>query len=95
MGVNFYPYFLQDEGIATMETICDHVVRMMELGGEKQIGFGSDFDGIECKPRGMDGPQDFPRLLDALARRGLRPEQLEAVAGKNLMAYYDRFDPRT
>ncbi|MBR1584895.1 MAG: membrane dipeptidase [Clostridia bacterium] len=94
VGVNFYPYFLNDDGEATIDTICDHVIHMMEMGGEKQIGFGSDFDGIECKPRGMDGPQDFPRLLSALRARGLTEPLIEGLAGRNLMAYYDRVDPR-
>ncbi len=94
VGVNFYPYFLDDGGVATIETICDHVIHMIDVGGEKQIGFGSDFDGIECKPRGMNGPQDFPRLLDALRGRGLTEEQLAGLCGRNLAAYYDRIDPR-
>ena len=93
-GVNFYPYFLQDDGLASLDTVCDHVVHMMELGGENHIGFGSDFDGIECKPRGLEGPQDFPALLAALRARGLTEDQLSRLAGKNLMAYYDRVDPR-
>ena len=94
VGVNFYPYFLDDGGIAPLETICDHVIHMIDVGGEKQIGFGSDFDGIECKPRGMNGPQDFPRLLNALRGRGLTEEQLAGLCGRNLAAYYDRIDPR-
>ena len=30
----------------------------------------------------------------ALRRRGVTESQIEAMAGKNLMAYYDRIDPR-
>ena len=95
VGVNFYPYFLSDDGHATIETICRHVLHMIEMGGEKQIGFGSDFDGIECKPQDMNGPQDFPQLLNALRGHGLTEAQIEGLAGQNLMAYYDRIDPRT
>lgn len=94
IGVNFYPYFLSPDGQADLNTVCDHVCHILELGGEKQVGFGSDFDGIEVKPRGLDGPQDFPALLDALRRRGLTEEMLADLAGKNLLAYYDRIDPR-
>ena len=94
VGVNFYPYFLDDGGHASLDTICRHVLRLLSLGGEKHIGFGSDFDGIECKPQGLSGPQDFPALLNALRRRGVTEEQIEGMAGKNLMAYFDRIDPR-
>jgi len=64
------------------------------MGGEKHIGFGSDFDGIECKPEGLSGPQDFPALLDALEKRGLTEDQLRGIAGENLLHYFDRIDPR-
>ena len=94
VGVNFYPWFLSDDGKADLDTVCDHVIHVMEMGGEENVGFGSDFDGIECKPRGLNGPQDFPALLDALRRRGLTEKQLRGAAGENLLRYYDRIDPR-
>ena len=93
VGVNFYPHFLRDDGKAALSDVCDHVMLMLEMGGEGMIGFGSDFDGIECKPAGLSGPQDFPRLLDALRARGLSEECLRGVAGENLLRYFDRIDP--
>lgn len=95
VGVNFYPRFLDPSGAADLDTVCRHVLHMMALGGESHIGFGSDFDGIESKPEGLDGPQCFPALLDALAGYGLSDSQLRALAGENLLRYYDRIDPRT
>lgn len=94
VGVNFYPYFLREDGRAAIGDVCDHVLHMMELGGEDYIGFGSDFDGIEVKPEGLAGPADFPALIRALEARGLTREQTEKICGKNLLAYYDRIDPR-
>lgn len=94
VGVNFYPRFLSDDGTADLETVCDHILRMMSLGGERQIGFGSDFDGIEYTPRGLSGPQDFPYLLEALRRRGLTEEEIAGLCGGNLIAYFQRTDPR-
>ncbi len=95
VGINFYPFFLSEDGKAGLDTVCDHAIHMMELGGENQIGFGSDFDGIERKPEGLSGPQDFPALFAALRSRGVTESQIEAMAGKNLAAYYDRIDPRS
>ena len=94
VGVNFYPYFLRQDGKATLDDVCDHVIHMLEMGGEGKVGFGSDFDGIECKPQGLSGPQDFPALFAALRSRGVDDGLIEGLAGKNLMAYYDRIDPR-
>ena len=95
VGVNFYPYFLNADGVADVDTVCDHVLHMLEMGGEGKIGFGSDFDGIECKPRGLSGPQDVPELLAALRRRGVTEDLIRGIAGENLLNYYDRIDPKT
>ena len=68
VGVNFYGTFLTS-GQATLETVLDHIDHICQLGGEKAVGFGSDFDGISSKPVGLDNPADFPNLLEALRRR--------------------------
>ena len=94
VGLNFYPWFLSDDGKCTLDTLCDHVIHMLELGGEGRIGFGSDFDGIEEKVPSLESPLDVPALIAALERRGVTGDILEGIAGKNLLSYYDRFDPK-
>ncbi len=95
VGVNFYPEFLDESGRADLERVCDHVVHMLDVGGEGMIGFGSDFDGIDTKPQGLSGPQDLPGLLDELKKRGIGGALLRGIAGENLLRYYDRIDPRS
>ena len=63
---------------------------MYELGGEGKVGFGSDFDGIERKPEGLTGPQDFPNLIDCLRRRGFAEEDVKNIAGLGLVNYFKR-----
>lgn len=94
VGINFYPHFLRETGEAGLADVGDHVLHMLEMGGEGKIGFGSDFDGIEVKPAGLAGPQDFPALLSLLRKRGLTEAQVRGVAGESLLRYYDRIDPR-
>lgn len=94
VGVNFYPPFLREDGKASVEDVFDHVIHMLEMGGEGKVGFGSDFDGIEYKPDGLDGPQDMVRLTEALEKRGLGKDTVRGIAGENLLLYYDRIDPR-
>ena len=94
VGVNFYPSFLNESGKATMDELCDHFIHMMECGGEKQVGFGSDFDGIETKVPGLENPLGLDALMKQLKKRGLTDAEIEGIAGKNLLAYYDRVFPR-
>lgn len=91
VGVNFLPYFLTEKGQpCTPETVVDHIDHLHQMGGQGKVGFGSDFDGISEKPEGLDNPADFPRLLDALARRGYREGDIRSIAGQGLMDYYGR-----
>ncbi|PFW58060.1 membrane dipeptidase [Bacillus cereus] len=46
IGVTFVPQFLTSERQANITDIVRHVEYICSLGGEKNIGFGSDFDGI-------------------------------------------------
>ncbi len=90
IGVNFYPYFLSPDGKASVSKICDHIDYMCQLGAAKNVGFGSDFDGIECTPKDCCGPHDIPSILEELRRRGYSEEALEDIAGRNFLNYYRR-----
>lgn len=94
VGVNFYPYFLSEDASATLDTVVDHILHMLSLGGENKVGFGSDFDGIECKVPGLESPADVPALLQKLRDRGLTDSEISGIAGQNLLRYYDRVFPR-
>lgn len=78
VGINFYPLFLGED----ISCIQEHIDRFLALGGEDNIGFGSDFDGVECLPRGMNGIQDMKKLLDMLP---YSDEIKEKIAYKNFM----------
>lgn len=88
VGVNFWPTIIGEP--ANIDRIIDHIAHMYDVGGEGHVGFGSDFDGIERKPEGVNSPADFPALLDGLRRRGFAEKDVESVAGQALLDYYKR-----
>ncbi|MBQ8160078.1 MAG: membrane dipeptidase [Clostridia bacterium] len=90
VGINFYPYFLSKDGHATLETVAEHIDYVCQMGGEEIVGFGSDFDGIECAPEGLEGADKVPALMDALRRRGFPEKVLAGIAGENLRGYFRR-----
>lgn len=93
IGMNFYPYFLNDDGKADLGTVVRHIDRVVQMGGEDIIGLGSDFDGIEVSPEGLASPADLPALLDALRNIGYPEKTVEKIAGGNLLAYFARIAP--
>ncbi|MBQ8963269.1 MAG: membrane dipeptidase [Clostridia bacterium] len=84
IGINFYSYFLKEDGAATLDDAVRHIDEMCSLGAEHVLGFGSDFDGIEAWPEGLGDPTGFPVLLDALRKRGYSEQTLADIAGLNL-----------
>lgn len=89
VGVNFYGRFLTADGTCTLDTVADHLSHMMDMGGEGKVGFGSDFDGCDLKPVGLDDPTGLPALMDVLCRR-FGEKTARGIAGENLLKYYDR-----
>ena len=83
IGINFYSDFLAKDGRATLEDVLRNIDEICALGGEDVVGFGSDFDGIEAWPDGLDNPDRLPELLELLRCRGYTQAQLEKIAGRN------------
>ena len=60
--------------------------------GLAAAALGSDFDGIERTPLDCTGPQDVPRILDALRALGYPEETVRGIAGENFIAYFERLE---
>ena len=52
------------------------------------MGIGSDFDGIQFLPEGMNSAADLPKIVDALVERGYTDAQLEKLMGDNLLRVF-------
>ena len=95
VGINFYPYFLSDayQGEGTPlpgVKIVDHIDHAVEICGITHVGIGSDFDGIEVTPAGLEDVSKMPLVFDEMRRRGYSQEQINMVSGANLMSVLDR-----
>ncbi len=65
--------------------IADHIDHAVKVGGIDHVGLGSDFDGIDTPPRGMEDVSKLPDLVQELARRGYSEEDLEKILGGNVL----------
>ncbi|KAF3929097.1 hypothetical protein ABW20_dc0107009 [Dactylellina cionopaga] len=85
--INFAPEFVTQtgDGIASLEDVADHVVYIGERAGWDHVGFGSDFDGIETVPEGLEDVSRYPLLIKELLRRGVTDEDVKKVAGGNVL----------
>jgi membrane dipeptidase len=71
--------------VPSFERIADHIDHAVQVGGVEHVGLGSDFDGIDSKPRGMEDVSKLPNLVRELARRGYSETDLERILGGNLL----------
>lgn len=88
MGINFYARFLRDEGPATVEDVVGHIEHVAGLVGPEHVGLGSDYDGIEEPPVGLEDVSKLPTLVEALLRRNWREIDLRLVLGGNFLRVF-------
>jgi membrane dipeptidase len=70
---------------ATLKQVADHIEHVRDVAGIDHVGIGSDFDGIETVPEGLEDSSKFPQLFAELIRRGWSDADLKKLAGENLL----------
>ncbi|MBI4508644.1 MAG: membrane dipeptidase [Deltaproteobacteria bacterium] len=82
VGIIFAPIYLGRDGV---DAVCDHIVHVMDVGGEDVPALGSDFDGMVRPPKGLEDVSRLPRLTEALLSRGLKHAQVKKILGENVL----------
>ncbi len=70
---------------ATIADVADHIEHVRRVAGVDNVGIGSDFDGIEYGPTGLEDVSRFPALFAELMRRGWSDADLKKLAGENVL----------
>ena len=96
VGINYYRAFIREmsEGEAasptrevTFDELSAHIEHFLDLGGEKVLALGSDFDGSEV-PAWLDGCEQVPSLIDRLASR-FGADIAHGIAYDNAASFFD------
>ncbi|HUF35818.1 MAG TPA: dipeptidase [Gemmatimonadales bacterium] len=70
---------------ASLALVADHIDHVRTVAGVSHVGIGSDFDGIDHVPVGLEDVSTFPALFAELVRRGWSDGDLRKLAGENLL----------
>ena len=65
--------------------IVDHVDHVVKLVGIKHVGLGSDFDGIEACPDGLEDISRMQKIIIELRKRGYTEYEIRHIAGGNFL----------
>jgi membrane dipeptidase len=68
-----------------LSLLLDHLDYIVKLVGADYVGLGSDFDGINSSPVGLDGVEDFPKITEELVKRGYSNKDIRKILGGNLL----------
>jgi membrane dipeptidase len=96
LKINPEPYFMQnylfekypDEVKSLrppLSLLMDHLDYIVKLVGVDYVGLGSDFDGINSSPQGLNGVEDFPKITVELIKRGYSKKDIKKILGGNFL----------
>jgi membrane dipeptidase len=90
IGVVFYPSFLSSTGRATIDSVVRHIDYIKNRVGVDYVAIGSDFDGIETVPVGLEDVAKLPNLTAALLRKGYSITDVHKILGGNALRVFKR-----
>ena len=70
---------------ATIKLVADHVDHVKQIAGVDHVGIGSDFDGIDITPEGLEDVSKYPALTAELLSRGWSDEDVKKFLGLNVL----------
>jgi len=86
IGIIFSRKYL---GSASIDSVVDHLLHVIDVAGDDVPALGSDFDGFVVPPEGLEDVAAMPNLTVALSRRGVSPRVLEKILGGNVLRVLD------
>ena len=89
MGMNFASDFVDEKKEnATIDRVLDHIDHVVKIGGIETVGLGSDFDGIERPPKGLEDVTKMPYLTVGLVKRGYKEDEIRKILGENFLRVF-------
>ncbi|MEZ7873702.1 MAG: dipeptidase [Bacteroidales bacterium] len=69
--------------------VVDHIDHVVKLVGPDYVGIGTDFDGIEVTPEGLEGVDKLPLITEELKVRGYSDDNIKKILGENFLRLLD------
>ncbi|MBN2132066.1 MAG: dipeptidase [Sedimentisphaerales bacterium] len=84
VGARFGPAYVAD-----VATHIDHVAKLV---GVEHVGLGSDFDGIENVPEGLEDVSCYPNLIYELLKKGYDEPALKKICAENFLRVWSQVE---
>jgi membrane dipeptidase len=71
-------------------TVVDHIDHVVKVtGNANHVGFGSDFDGIDATPVGLENVGKLGAITEELQRRGYKEDDIRKILGGNFFRVFE------
>jgi membrane dipeptidase len=70
---------------ATIDDVVAHIDHAVKIAGIDHVGIGSDFDGIDSVPKGLEDISKMPKLAAALKQKGYSDADIQKIWGGNVL----------
>ncbi len=74
-----------DEEHGSVADVVDHIEYIARVAGVEHVGIGSDFDGVEHLPDGLEDTSCYPAITEELLERGWTEPDIRKVLGENAL----------
>jgi membrane dipeptidase len=68
--------------------LVDHIEHIARVAGVDHVGLGSDYDGVDALPVGLEGIDGLPRITLELLKRGWSEADVKKVLGENFLRIF-------
>lgn len=66
------------------DVVLEHIQHAVEIAGIDHVGLGSDFDGIQRTPQGLEDASCYGTIAEGLLARGFSTAHVEQILGGNM-----------
>lgn len=70
---------------STLHQVARHIRYIGDKIGYDHVGVGSDFDGVEFVPKGLEDVSKFPDLVVELLKMGVSDASVKKIIGRNIL----------
>ena len=69
--------------VPTINEVVNHIEYVSDLIGVNHVGIGSNFDGVDIMPAGLENVSKLPFLTKKLLDRGFTIREVRKILGDN------------
>ncbi len=73
-----------------LSRLIDHIDHIVKVAGIDHVGLGSDFDGVDSLPEGLDDCSKLPLITYELLKRGYSERDIKKILGENFLRVFAR-----